>query len=181
MNAKMNAKLIAASATLVLALVLARILYAPRRGAPALPAPTATPTPSIGSATAGVAPTTPSPGYRLAGTVVGDAHYAIVVAPDGTNDLYHVGERVPGLGKLLEIHARSAIFLGAQGKFEMILLAEPTATARQPADPDDSGYLAEDEEDSYADQLDEPDDDAPESDGADPEFEDESGYGDENY
>ncbi len=184
----MKTKSSIASAALALALALLLLLLS-RRSTLAPPTPAAVPTSSAGTTTARAASTTPSPGHRLAGTVVGDVHYAIIVAPDGTNDLYHVGDEVPGVGKLLEIRARSVIFLlGAQGEFEMLLSAEPTPTAEQSGQHDDSGDFAERDEEAYEpDQLDEADvpatdseNTAVESDDADTEFVDQAGYADEN-
>jgi hypothetical protein len=98
-------------------------------------------------------PTTVST-YRLAGTVVGDLRFAIVEAPDGTNDLYSIDEDVPGLGRLVAVSSNSATFEGRQGRFEMKLLAAPTPTPAAVA-PE---VAADDElDDAYLDEYDDED------------------------
>jgi hypothetical protein len=67
-------------------------------------------------------------GYRLAGTVVGDASYAVVEQPDGTNDLYRPGQTVPGLGRLIELEANRATFEGSDGRYELELVPASTPT-----------------------------------------------------
>jgi hypothetical protein len=95
-------------------------------------------------ATSQAAPRTPpgSPvatktGYRLAGTVVGDATYAVIEQPDGTNDLYRPGQVVPGLGRLVDLGADRATFEGSDGRFELQLVpaSTPTVTSSPVEEP----------------------------------------------
>lgn len=94
------------------------------------------PTPPVrGATTPPEEPTTPprspaatKPGYRLAGTVVGDVRYAVIEQPDGTNDLYRPGESVPGLGRLVDLGADRATFEGSDGRIELQLAPASTPT-----------------------------------------------------
>lgn len=157
----------------VLLLAIAATWYIARRTAE--PAPRqATPTPAA-TATATAAPaaaaTRPS-GHRLAGTVVGDLRFAVIEAPDGSNELYAIDADVPGLGKLVAIGPYSATFEGSDGRFDMPLIAAPTPTpraARSTADDEDDGR---DGDAPYADdeELDE---------GYDEDFDDGTDYGEE--
>ncbi len=101
----------------------------------------------------------PNPLHRLAGTVVGDLLYAIIEAPDGTNDLYGIDEVVPDLGKLVAVGEKSATFEGHNGRFEMKLLAapKPTAvpTAAESAPEDVEEYEDEELDRLYEDGFDE--------------------------
>lgn len=122
-------------ALIVLILAIAATWFIARRSAdpaPPTPAPAAAALATVTSppATPDVAATTPSPGHRLAGTVVGDVQFAVIEAPDGSNELYGIDDQVPGLGKLVAIGARSATFEGSDGRFDMPLIAAPTPTAR---------------------------------------------------
>jgi hypothetical protein len=90
--------------------------------------------------------------YRLAGTVVGDMRFAIVEAPDGTNDLYSIDEEVPGLGRLVAVGPKSATFEGTEGRFEMKLLAAPTATSTAVTGDGESEDLDEAEVDARGDE-----------------------------
>jgi hypothetical protein len=90
---------------------------APRK--PTIARPTATPTQPVVSA---------PPGARLAGTVVGDARYAVIELPDGTNDLFRPGQEVPGLGRLVEVENNRATFDGPSGRIEMKLVPAATTT-----------------------------------------------------
>jgi hypothetical protein len=97
------------------------------RGVATATLPAATETPEPRSRTA---PPTPSPprGHRLAGTVVGDVRYAVIEDSHGENELYRPGQRVPGLGKLMKVEARRAVFEGDNGQFELPLAKAPTPT-----------------------------------------------------
>lgn len=66
--------------------------------------------------------------HRLAGTVVGDARYAVIEGPRGESDLYRPGQTVPGLGRLVEVDADRATFDGEDGRVELRLAAAPTLT-----------------------------------------------------
>ncbi len=128
-----------------------------RRSAPQAPAPQS-PTPQHSPTTADTplrlpsAATTPTArsGFRLAGTVVGDLRYAIIEAPNGSNELYGIGQSIPGIGKLVEVGARSATIEGDDGRFVMKLLAAPTPTtglaAPEPFEAD-AGFVDDFDED----------------------------------
>jgi hypothetical protein len=150
-------RLLPALAVLLLAIAatwhIARRTAEPPPAAPtaAPPVPTQTPTAAPSPA---VAAATPGPAYRLAGTVVGDVQFAVIEAPDGSNELYALGDDVPGLGKLVAIGPRSATFENSEGRFDMPLIAAPTPTRRAGA------AAANDEEDTDGG-LDELPDDEP--------------------
>lgn len=119
-----------------------------RRTAP-VPAPPEAPSPTrtaattpTGGAAAGQTPTAVST-YRLAGTVVGDLRFAIVEAPDGSNDLYSIDEEVPGLGRLVAVGPKSATFEGSRGRFELKLVAAPTPTPPAVAGDDEAEDLGD--------------------------------------
>ena len=86
------------------------------------PTPAATVTPP-----AATAPPAAS-GYRLAGTVVGDLAYAIIVDPHGANQLYRIGQTVPGLGALTAIEADRVTMSGSEGSFVLQLAPAPPST-----------------------------------------------------
>jgi hypothetical protein len=88
--------------------------------APTSPTTRTTPTPESASVT--------KTGYRLAGTVVGDALYAVIEQPDGTNELYRPGQMVPGLGRLIDLWADRATFEGSDGRIELQLVPASTPT-----------------------------------------------------
>lgn len=118
-------------AALALILLLFWILMRDTGVQPTSPAPT----PTL-EATGPPEQSTPPPqspaatksGYRLAGTVVGDALYAVIERPDGTNDLYRPGENVPGLGRLVDVGADRATFEGSEGRIELHLVPASTPT-----------------------------------------------------
>ncbi len=153
----------------VLALAIVATWTLARRTAPTSPpAPAATRTPGmVTNPTAAVAASStasPTEGatHRLAGTVVGDVLYAIVEAPDGSNELYGIDEFVPDVGKLVAVGTKSATFEGRNGRFEMKLVAAPPPTPRPEApdtpEPSDDEFLddvdLEEEVDRAEDQLD---------------------------
>jgi len=125
----MNEKLLIAIIALLLILVGWLLLRSPSAPQPPAVEPSAVPATATRAPALPAAAESPSPGYRLAGTVVGDVQYAIIEAPDGSNRLYHVDDEIPGLGTLLEIRGLSAKFRGADGEFELPLLAAPSPTA----------------------------------------------------
>jgi|SRR5215470_1498708 len=71
-------------------------------------------------------------GYRLAGTVVGDLSYAIIEDPHGTNQLYHPGQTIPGLGQLTAVEADRVTVSGSGGSFALQLAPAPTMTWTPP-------------------------------------------------
>jgi hypothetical protein len=98
----------------------------------AIPAPIATapPQPTLApTATPPVlAPPPAANGYRLAGTVVGDLAYAIIEDPRGANQLYRVGQVVPGLGELTAIEADRITLSGSGGSFVLQLAPAAPST-----------------------------------------------------
>ena len=150
-------------ALVVLVLAIAATWYlAQRAPEPPTPLPTPAATATAGASATAVSPVaavSPSPSHRLAGTVVGDRLYAIIEAPDGSNELYAIDTEVPGIGKLIAVGPDSATFEGSDGRFEMGLVAAPVATPRPTVEDDsadedlddgeaaeDDGYPAEDDE-----------------------------------
>lgn len=87
---------------------------------PAPPSPVPTPTRAAGALPAAAR------GYRLAGTVVGDLAYAIIETPDGANQLYRPGQRVPGLGEVSGIEPDRITLAGSDGPFTLQLAPAPT-------------------------------------------------------
>jgi len=103
-------------------------------GATAAPTPVATvamPSPAA-SATATVGPPAAARGYRLAGTVVGDLAYAIIVDPQGNNQLYRPGQTVPELGVVRSVEADQVTLDGSNGAFTLRLAPGPTDTPTVP-------------------------------------------------
>ncbi len=156
----------------VLAVTIAATWYIARITPHKQPSRLATPTTTVPTLVATALPAlaapTTKPLYRLAGTVVGDIRYAIIEAPGGSNDLYHVGESIPGLGTLTDIQANSVSIAGPDGAFDLNLAPGATPTAGQPqqqkneeveveAEPlgdDDPEYRLDDEwtDDDFRDQ-----------------------------
>jgi hypothetical protein len=152
------------SARISLLLVLSALLLALflfwllTRSPDVAPIPLLSPTPNL-APTSQTTRTPPNPdsatatktGYRLAGTVVGDALYAVIELPDGTNELYRPGQMVPGLGRLVDLGANRATFEGGDGRIELQLVPASTPTVTpspeekpmpakttQPAEPEES-------------------------------------------
>ena len=71
-------------------------------------------------------------GFRLAGTVVGDLSYAIIVDPQGNNQLYRPGQIVPGLGEVRTVEADRITLAGNGGPFVLRLAPGPTETPTAP-------------------------------------------------
>lgn len=100
------------------------------RNVPMAEAPASPVQPPSPTTVAGRAVPIPS-GHRLAGTVVGDATYAIVEGPEGS-DLYRLGDQVSGLGKVTQIEADRATFQGNDGLVELLLAPAATKTTAPP-------------------------------------------------
>ena len=74
-------------------------------------------------------PLRPPPGYRLAGVAVGEPEsFAVIEAPNGSNNLYRLHDDVPGLGELVRIAAEQVVIRGAAGQFDLWLAPAATAT-----------------------------------------------------
>lgn len=98
--------------------------------------PTATALPAVTAITLAPAPTASvATHYRLAGTVVGDASYAVIEHPDGTNELYRPGQEVPGLGRLVRVEADRATLSGKHGPIDLKLAPAPISTPTPPSPP----------------------------------------------
>lgn len=116
----------------VVLLLGAWLLWGAHHAAPPEPPATATPadTPSpVATATAAPALPKAAQGYRLAGTVVGDVAYAVIVSPDGSSQLVRPGQLVSGLGQLTAIEADRVTIEGTDGLFSLPVAAAPTVTA----------------------------------------------------
>lgn len=100
---------------------------------PATPtaATVASPTPQVTAKPTGGVPDA-ARGYRLAGTVVGDLSYAIVVDPQGHNQLYRPGQSIPNLGVVTSIEADRIGVDGGDGTFALQLAPGPTDTVTPP-------------------------------------------------
>lgn len=101
------------------------------------PSPAASPTVTFGPPAAAL-------GYRLAGTVVGDLAYAIIVDPKGNNQLYRPGQTVPTLGVVRSVEADQITLEGSDGVFALQLAPGPTdtpTTARTPLPTRSSGAV----------------------------------------
>jgi hypothetical protein len=59
---------------------------------------------------------------------VGDVSYVAVEGPDGTSELYALGDEVPDLGRVTEITANSATFSRLGNTTTLRLLPAPTPT-----------------------------------------------------
>jgi hypothetical protein len=102
---------------------------------PSTPTATAAPTFVAPTVTPGVAVQSVASGYRLAGTVVGDLSYAIIEDPRGANQLYHLGQTVPGLGEVTAIEANSITLAGKDGTLALQLAPAATTTPTPRAGP----------------------------------------------
>lgn len=127
---------------LLLGIWLLRRAHSDGEAAPSTPTATAADTPAPPTLTPAVALQSAALGYRLAGTVVGDLSYAIIEDPRGVNQLYRLGQAVPGLGQVTAIEADRITLAGSDGSFALNLAPAPTTTptpARaQPARPESS-------------------------------------------
>lgn len=100
---------------------------APPPEPPATVTPSVTPTPEATATATGALPRAAA-GYRLAGTVVGDVAYAVIVSPAGRSELVRTGQIVKDLGQLTSIDADSVTIVGTDGPFVLRVAAAPTVT-----------------------------------------------------
>jgi hypothetical protein len=64
--------------------------------------------------------------------VVAAPPHAIIEAPNGANQLYRLGQSVPGLGEVTAIEADRITLAGSEGTFALQLAPAPTATPLPP-------------------------------------------------
>jgi len=146
-------RILAATAAVVFLIIIAWL--AGRAFNPRTPKPrtTATATPASTPTAPGPQATNTPLRHRLAGTVVGDARYAVIEDLSGGNELYRPGQTVPGLGLLIEVGPRNAVFEADGRRFELALSAAPTAT---PEPTVEATPEPDEEADEEADDLTEP-------------------------
>lgn len=119
----MIARVLAAALAVVAALALAWILLQRRNEAAPVVAPTAAP---ASTSTATSAPTV-APGYRLAGTAMGlHGRYAVFEDPSGANEMYKIGDEVPGLGTLTRVGEVDASVTTSAGEVRFQVRPAPT-------------------------------------------------------
>lgn len=124
----MTARVLAAVMALVAAALLAWILTHPSSETSAPPAAASSPT--VAATATAAAAATVVPGYRLAGTALGlRGRYAVFEAPDGTTEMYRVGEEVPGLGTLQRVGDVDAVLLTSSGEMRFQVRPAPTKVA----------------------------------------------------
>jgi len=100
------------------------------------PAPLATPTAVPATPTPTATPMQAPPGYRLAGTALGDTNaFAVIEGPTGRTALYRLDADIPGLGRLVRITADRAVLESTGGRFELRLAPASTPTAGAPSSP----------------------------------------------
>jgi hypothetical protein len=108
------------------------LLWRAHYAAPPEPVATATPsntaTPEVTATVTGALPRA-AVGYRLAGTVVGDVSYAVIVAPNGHSELVRTGQILKGLGQLTAIEEDNVTIAGDDGSFALRVASAPTVTA----------------------------------------------------
>lgn len=75
----------------------------------------------------------PPVGHRLAGVALGSVRYVVVEHPDGGTALYRLGERVPGLGRVVGVTENSATFEDETGRFELRITVAPSPTPLPPS------------------------------------------------
>ena len=90
--------------------------------------PSITPTPEATPTVTGAIPRAAT-GYRLAGTVVGDVTFAVIVTPEGRSELVRTGQILKGLGQLMAVEADGVTIAGDDGEFVLRVAAAPTVTA----------------------------------------------------
>jgi hypothetical protein len=101
--------------------------HAPPPQPPATATPSITPTAEATATATGALPRA-AIGYRLAGTVVGDVAYAVIVSPAGHSELVRPGQIVKDLGQLIAVDEDSVTIAGADGSFALRVAAAPTVT-----------------------------------------------------
>ena len=89
--------------------------------------PSITPTPVATATVTGALPRAAA-GYRLAGTVVGDVAYAVIVSPAGRSELMRTGQILKDLGQITSIDADSVTIVGSDGPSVLRVAAAPTVT-----------------------------------------------------
>lgn len=104
-----------------------RAHHAPPPAPPATATPSSPPTAEATATATGALPRAAA-GYRLAGTVVGDVAYAVIVSPAGHSELVQPGQVVPDLGRLIAVDQDRVTFAGADGPFALRVAAAPTVT-----------------------------------------------------
>jgi hypothetical protein len=117
---------------LCLLLVFALGVYLRKSGEPPAPPPASTAPPTVQPTEAAPPDDTAHVEHRLAGTVVGDEQYVVIEHPDGRNELYRLGQTVPGLGRVGQIGSDSATFEEDGRRITLRLLPAPTPTAVPP-------------------------------------------------
>jgi hypothetical protein len=123
------AVILGVSLAVVLALGIWLLRRAHRESAPPPVPPSATAAPQPSAAPTGTPhAAAAAPGYRLAGTVVGDLSYAIIEDPQGGNQLYRPGQTIPGLGEVTAIEEDRILLAGSDGTIALQLAPAPTAT-----------------------------------------------------
>lgn len=128
------AALIAAALALLLVAWVIRVRITTLRAVGPSPADIVTTRPTVPSASPSPSPSPPPVAQRLAGIVVGSRRYAVVEQPDGTSELYQLGEQIPGLGRLVAVEPSVATFEGRDGLIRLVIAPAPTvaATATSP-------------------------------------------------
>src|SRR5262245_48757162 len=92
------------------------LLWRAHNAPPPEPPPTLTATPEATPTITGIIPRA-AVGYRLAGTVVGDVSYAVIVSPEGRGELVRTGQILKGLGQLTAIEQDGVTIAGDDGEF----------------------------------------------------------------
>lgn len=88
-----------------------------------------TSTPAVETTPAEPAVSGPPVGYRLAGLAVGEPEsFAVIELPNGNSQLYRVGAKVAGLGRIVEISEAGATIDGEHRRFTLQLKPAPTPT-----------------------------------------------------
>lgn len=111
-----------------------RAHHAPPPQPPATATPSGTPTAEATATATGALPRA-ALGYRLAGTVVGDVAYAVIVSPAGRSELVRPGQIVPDLGQLTAVDQDRVTIAGVDGPFVLRVAAAPTVTPTAVATP----------------------------------------------
>ena len=108
------------------------LLWRAHDAPPPEPLPTVTasvtPTPEATATVTGAIPRA-AVGYRLAGTVVGNVSYAVIVSPEGRSELVRNGQILKGLGQITAIEQDRVTIAGDDGEFVLRVASAPTVTA----------------------------------------------------